>query len=177
MTKKELRCQMKRCNLSLGERERAEASAKIFDRVEHLPAFAAARCVAVYCALADEPATIERLESWLKGRRVVVPRVEGELLQFYDYDPARLGSGAFGIAEPTTAMKPCDASQIDLMIIPGTAFTAVGDRMGRGRGFYDRYLSQAGMRALKVGVCYAHQIVAQLPVEPHDVAMDVVITQ
>ena len=61
------------------------------------------------------------------------------------------------------------------MIVPGTAFTAAGARMGRGRGYYDKYLALPGVHAVKIGVCYAHQLVGELPAEPHDVAMDAII--
>ena len=81
-----------------------------------------------------------------------------------------------GIAEPDVDAEPCEPSEIDLIVVPGTAFTQAGARMGRGRGYYDKYLSQPGFRGVKVGVCYAHQLVGELPVEPHDVFMDYVIT-
>lgn len=176
MTKKELRAQMRKRNLSLLPEQRAAASERIFGRIAGLEAFAAARCVALFCALPDEPATEGALAQWRAAKRIVVPRVEGDAMRFYDYNPAALAAGAFGIAEPGDAATLCDPAQIDLVVVPGTAFTAAGARMGRGRGYYDKYLSKSGLRAVKVGVCYAHQVVAKLPVEPHDVEMDQVIT-
>lgn len=68
------------------------------------------------------------------------------------------------------------AGEIDLVVCPGVAFTADGRRLGRGRGYYDRYLGDPVFRGFRVGVCYAHQLVDDLPVEPHDVRMDRVIT-
>ena len=56
------------------------------------------------------------------------------------------------------------------------AFTADGLRCGRGRGYYDQYLSLAGFRAVKIGICFAHQLVDALPAEPHDIRMDRVVT-
>lgn len=72
--------------------------------------------------------------------------------------------------------RPCPAGEIDLVVCPGVAFTADGRRLGRGRGYYDRYLGDPVFRGFRVGVCYAHQLVDDLPVEPHDVRMDRVIT-
>lgn len=207
---------MRARNRSLTTAVRAEASERIFARVERTAAFSAARCVALFCALGDEPATEDALARWSAGaRRVVVPRVEGDMMQFYDYNPSALRTGAFGILEPVVvdgaaevdealvaaarpsgiavsepavakhplsiaapvvARTPCDPADIDLIVVPGVAFTAEGARMGRGKGFYDKYLSQAGFRAVKIGVCYAHQLVPVLPVEAHDVAMDRVVT-
>ena len=145
-------------------------------RLEALADFKAARCVAAFCALPDEPATEEALARWSACKRVVVPRVEGDTMQFYDYSPAAMQAGAFGIAEPAVAGLPCSPAEIDLIVVPGTAFTLAGARLGRGRGYYDKYLASAGFRAVKIGVCYAHQIVAELPVEAHDVFMDKVIS-
>lgn len=100
---------------------------------------------------------------WGSARRIVVPRVGGDAMRFFDYVPGALRAGAFRIAEPDGDAMPCEPSEIDLIVVPGTAFTQAGARMGRGRGFYDKYLSQPGFRGVKVGVCYAHQLVGALP--------------
>lgn len=175
MTKNELRREMKRRNLSLSAEERAEASGRIFAGVASTAAFAAARTVALYCALPDEPATEGVLQGWASSKRLVVPRVEGDAMRFFDYDVATLVCGAFGIAEPGPSARECPPGRIDLIVVPGTAFTEAGARMGRGRGYYDRYLAQPGFRAVKVGVCFAHQLVGGLETEPHDVPMDLVV--
>lgn len=174
MTKKELRAAMKLRNRTMTPQQRVAAAVRIFSQVAAMPAFAAARCVGLFCALPDEPPTDEMLAAWNGTKRLVVPRVEDEQMRFCDYDSATLCVGAFGIAEPGAAAGLCDPSEIDLLVVPGVAFTTSGARMGRGKGYYDKYLSQSGFRATKVGVCYAHQLVAELPVEPHDVPMDVV---
>lgn len=176
MTKKELRSAMRARNLAVPPGQRAAASERIFSRIEGLEAFRTARTVGIFCSLADEPDTAEVLARWRAVKRVVVPRVEGDVMRFFDYDPRTLRPGAFGVGEPGPDARLCKPREIDLVIVPGTAFTASGLRCGRGRGYYDRYLSQPGMRAVKTGVCYAHQLVGELPAEPHDVAMDMIIT-
>lgn len=175
MNKDELRAAMKRLNRALAAEERRAASQRIFACVAASPEFAAARCVGVFCSLPDEPDTSAALAAWCKQKRIVVPRVEGDTMQFCEYLPDALCRGAFGIAEPGSGAPVCPPGEIDLLIVPGVAFTRSGARLGRGRGFYDRYLSLPGMRAVRFGVCYPHQLVAQLPVEPHDAAMDRVI--
>ncbi len=166
---------MRALNRALPAAERTAASERIFGAVERMAAFRAARCVALYCALPDEPATRSTIERWkAMGRRVVVPRVEGDAMRFFDWDPGQLAAGAFGIEEPAAGAVCCPPGAIDLVAVPGVAFTAAGDRLGRGRGYYDRYLSQPAFRGFKVGVCYAHQLTETLPVEPHDVRMDAV---
>ena len=166
---------MRRLNRALDSRQRLRASAAIFSAVERLPEFRAARTVAVFAALPDEPATDEVLARWASTRRVVLPRVEGDAMRFYACRPDALVFGAFGILEPQ-GERPCPAGEIDLVVCPGVAFTADGRRLGRGRGYYDRYLGDPAFRGFRVGVCYAHQLVDGLPVEPHDVRMDRVIT-
>ena len=166
---------MRQLNRALDSRQRLRASAAIFSAVERLPEFRAARTVAVFAALPDEPATDEVLARWASTRRVVLPRVEGDAMRFYACRPDALVFGAFGILEPQ-GERPCPAGEIDLVVCPGVAFTADGRRLGRGRGYYDRYLGAPGFRGVRVGVCYAHQLVDDLPVEPHDVRMDRVIT-
>lgn len=166
---------MRQLNRALDSRQRLRASAAIFSAVERLPEFRAARTVAVFAALPDEPATDEVLARWASTRRVVLPRVEGDAMRFYACRPDALVFGAFGILEPQ-GERPCPAGEIDLVVCPGVAFTADGRRLGRGRGYYDRYLGDPAFRGFRVGVCYAHQLVDDLPVEPHDMRMDRVIT-
>jgi len=134
----------------------------------------AARRFSARCPTSRRPGAA--LARWSAAKRIVVPRVEGDAMRFYDYAPGELCRGAFGIAEPSVAERPCDPAEIDFIVVPGVAFTAAGARMGRGRGYYDKYLSQSGFRGVKAGVCYAHQLVVELPVELHDVFMDYVVT-
>lgn len=203
MNKNDLRHAMKRLNLLLPEEQKQAAAERIFADIEALSVFQKARCVACFCALPDEPPTEAVLRRWSLERRVVVPRVEGDTMRFYDYRPDALVRGAFGIAEPvvaedsaaagsfgvggaTDADAPepcrtpleacalCPPEAIDLLVVPGVAFTREGARLGRGKGYYDRYLAQDEVHAYCVGVCFAHQLVDELPVEPHDRAMDAV---
>ena len=69
-----------------------------------------------------------------------------------------------------------ESSWPDAVIVPGLAFTAAGDRLGQGGGWYDRFLSTVRTDCTKIGVCFAEQIVDALPIEAHDVAMDHVVT-
>ena len=119
MTKKELRAAMKKQNLSLSPEERAAASGRIFRRVAESGPFGTARCVAFFCALPDEPATEEALVRWGSAKRIVVPRVGGDAMRFFDYAPGALRAGAFGIAEPDVDAEPCEPSEIDLIVVPG----------------------------------------------------------
>lgn len=176
MTKNELRRTMKALNRAMDAGARAAASARIIARMEALDAFARARTVGLFCAMGDEPDLTGALQRWRATKRLAVPRVEGATMRFFDYDPQTLFPGAFGILEPGPSARLCRPEEIDLLIVPGVAFTADGRRCGRGRGYYDQYLALAGFRAVKIGVCFAHQLIDALPCEPHDIRMDGVVT-
>lgn len=126
---------------------RDERSETLWRHVTALPAMAAAETVLGFTSLPGEPDTTS-LFVWCAatGRLAAVPEAEVE------------------------------ASWPDVVIVPGLAFTAAGDRLGQGGGWYDRFLAEVRDDCIAVGVCFVEQIVESLPVEPHDVAVDHVVT-
>jgi 5-formyltetrahydrofolate cyclo-ligase len=93
-------------------------------------------------------------------------------------DVSQLRAGAWKILEPDARNCPVVApNEIELLLIPGLAFTVDGKRLGRGGGHYDRFLERAQPRAVKIGVCFHAQLVAEMPVEIHDREVDRVITE
>lgn len=105
-------------------------------------------------------------KTWLKERRLTFHRV---------YSFSDLVPGPFGLLEPNPKNEEADLGSLEVIFIPGLAFDVKGYRLGYGGGFYDRVLRETS--ALKVGVCYSFQIVESLPVEPHDVPVDLIITE
>jgi 5-formyltetrahydrofolate cyclo-ligase len=107
----------------------------------------------------------------------VFPRVACEYLSFYRVgDTSQMSRGSFGILEPETSHEEVPTADIKGFLVPGLAFDRQGARLGRGRGFYDRTLF--GVSAVKIGIAYNRQIMQQsLPVEQHDIAMDLVLTE
>ena len=150
-----------------------DASSQIFNKIEDFPEVKEASVIALFVSLADEPITTGIIEHLTHIKRIVIPRIEGEEMNFYDIDEG-LQPGAFGILEPK-ATSPVAPSEIDVMIVPGVAFTLNGARCGRGKGFYDKYISRQGFRAYTIGVCYSCQIVDELPTEEHDKTLNRVI--
>ena len=151
--------------------EKMALSAQIFSKLDSCDKIHNASVVAIFISLEDEPQTatfIEQLSG--KNKRVVVPRIEGEEMNFYDISDG-VKTGSFGIMEPISE-HPIEPSEIDVMIVPGVVFTPDGMRCGRGKGFYDRYLSREGFRAYTIGVCYPCQIVESIPREEHDKKLD-----
>ena len=168
--RKEIRARL----LLLQSKEKESRSVLIADEVRSHLAVSGAKVIALYSPLVDEPLLWPLVEELSKRMLVLLPKVEGDVMNFYSYDPLNLVSGAFGIMEPKGGDTVLP-HEIDVVLVPGVAFTKSGARMGRGKGFYDKYLSQKEFRGLKIGVCYNEQIVDELPVEPHDVRMDSVI--
>ncbi len=168
------------------------------ERIEALPRFAEARTVALYSSLWGEVPTDGMLRRWHGVKRLALPVVlSGEEMVFREYTgEGNLTPGAFGILEPASVSSrhsppschPDRAgkgdegylvppAEIDLMLVPGVAFDAEGRRLGRGGGFYDRYLSRPDAAHIyKVGLCRSGALVPEVPAEAHDVTMDIVIT-
>src|ERR1700744_1569681 len=83
-------------------------------------------------------------------------------------------SGKFGVREPSSACPEIPMDQFNLVLVPGMAFDLQGNRLGRGRGFYDRLLT--GVSGIKCGVCYDGQLWPEIPTEPHDAKVDFIVT-
>lgn len=174
MEKSEIRRNIKRLRMMLSDMEKEEAAAEVFAQLENTAAFIMADNILIYNSLPDELSTISFLRKWKDRKHFFLPRVNGVNLDLLPYIESELEKGAFDIEEPTGS-NLADADDIDMMIIPAVAFDRSGNRLGRGKGFYDRLL--ASTKATKVGVGYEFQLLQELPSEPHDVPMDMVITQ
>lgn len=102
----------------------------------------------------------------------LAPVTEGD--EMYACRVGEMVKGAFGVPEPFDK-TPFDKKDIDLVIVPGVAFDKEGNRMGFGKGYYDRFLKD--MKAVKAGVCHAFQLMDKIPSAPHDVKMDMIVTE
>ena len=174
MEKNEIRRKVKGLKSMLLEAEKLQAADEVFDRLEQTAAFLMADKILMYHSLPDELSTVRFLRKWRDRKRFFLPRVNGVNLDILPYDESRLEHGAFHIEEPT-GTNTVSPDEIEMVVVPGVAYDRSGNRLGRGRGFYDRLL--ASTRATKVGVGYEFQLVDSIPAEPHDVKMDLVITQ
>jgi len=159
--------------------------------IEKLPAWKKADRVLLFLSLPREIDTGPLLDAALAaGKKVYVPRVSGSELEFFRLR-ATDGSwerGPFGLREPPAvpaeALDVTDARTPTLVIVPGLAFDAAGNRLGRGKGFYDRFLArflpdQAGAAdpvAVTLGLCLPEQLVSRVPTGPRDWRMDALCT-
>ncbi len=118
------------------------------------------------------------LESLAAGRPIALPRFDAGLGRYVAAGvtdlPADLATGKFGIREPAPHCPVLGARQVDWILVPGVAFDRQGNRLGRGQGFYDRLLAE--IQGVRCAVAFDEQLVRELPAEPHDRRMDLVVT-
>lgn len=174
MEKREIRRRIKNLRLMLSELEKEAAAEEVFSRLEKTAAFMMADNVLMYHSLPDELSTIRFLKKWQNRKHFFLPRVNGVNLEILPYEESRLELGSFHIEEPT-GNDLTDIDDIELMVVPAVAFDRKGNRLGRGKGFYDRLLATS--KATKVGVGYEFQLLDSIPSESHDIPMDMIITQ
>ncbi len=173
MTKHELRQQIRR----LKQLHAGDDSQCIINRLKHLPALSDAQVLLLYCALPDEVQTQSLInELALQGKTILLPKViDGSMMEVRCYtNPQDLAAGVYGILEPIG--EPfTDYASIDVAIIPGMAFDSEGHRLGRGKGYYDRFLTQLTPKTIKIGLCFPWQRVDDVPTDENDISMDFVI--
>lgn len=174
MRKEEIRRRIKAQKSLLSMKEKSEAAAKVFDSLEHSAAFMLADNILLYHSLPDELSTHEFIDRWHNKKHFFLPRVNGVNLEILPYDQSTLRLGAFHIEEPS-GDELTSIENIEMVVVPAIAYDHRGNRVGRGKGFYDRLL--ADTKATKVGVVYDFQLVDDIETEPHDVKVDVVITE
>ena len=148
-------------------------SAAICQRASRLPVFCKASTVMLYYSAHSEVDTSLLFAlSEKAGKKICAPRVLDEATMEAAYvDEGGLQRGNFGIWEPTGKV----AKNIDLVIVPGVVFDKQGHRIGYGKGYYDRFLRDRKVATL--GLAYACQVVPEIPAEPHDVKLDMIITE
>ena len=125
-----------------------------------------AKVIASYWPQTNEPDTYD-FNNWVEliGKRLITPRVRGETLEFAEGAVSR---GSFGILEPTG--KRALILEADLILVPALAIDSFGNRLGKGKGFYDRAL--VGVKAPKYGVIFDSEFLDEIPTEDHDLALD-----
>lgn len=176
--KQNIRVALRKLNkLTLTEAYRAEAAQAIVRSLVATEMWQKAHRIGLYEALPDEPSLQTLLEN-PGDKELFIPRVEdAETIAFYPYSPESLQEGgAFGIKEPTQAKEDAvDPTHLDLIVVPGMAFTPEGVRLGRGKAYYDRFLQKAPQTQL-IGVTFRYRLLPSLPSDSWDHLMDLVLT-
>lgn len=174
MDKTSIRTFVKASKRNISPSERIASEKIIFDKIEQLPIFAASQHILLYHSLPDELPTHSTIDRWSKTKHIYLPRVEGNDLSILRYNPNNLTTGSFNITEPT-GNDYVALDSIQLAIIPGIAFDCKGNRIGRGKGYYDRLLKDNN--SYKIGVAFDCQFFDEVfDTQPHDISMDIIIT-
>jgi 5-formyltetrahydrofolate cyclo-ligase len=177
--KRRTRAEVRSARDGMAAEIRGRGSAAASLRAIEAPEVATARVVLAYFAL---PAEIDPLAAvWAMRRRgatIAYPRVEAPgILGVYAVDDERdLVPGTFGLSHPGELATPVELHHIDVVIVPGMAFDERGRRLGYGGGYYDRLLPRLRPDCARVGVAFDEQILAEIPAEPHDGAVDLIVT-
>jgi 5-formyltetrahydrofolate cyclo-ligase len=172
-----LRAEMRRIRAELTPSERTRGSQGVEERLFELELFRAPRTVMVFASFGSEVPTddiIRRLSR--DGHAVLLPVVQGDGLRAVRYQPGgAMVDTTRGPREPANGV-PVDPQQIDVVITPGLAFDRTGARLGYGGAYYDRFLSWLGARVTTIGIGFHQQLVAEVPADPADVRVDLVVT-
>lgn len=174
MDKKELRKEIRLLKSTFTAEEKRVLSSEIMERLEKNEHFINARWMVCYWSLPDEVYTHDFINRWAAEKNILLPCVCGEELElrlFSGKENLCPGEG-YAIPEPKGECFTV-YEKIDLVIVPGMAFDKWGNRLGRGKGYYDRFLKNC--TAYKIGICFPFQFRDIVPVDPLDVPMDEII--
>ncbi len=182
LAKAQLRLDMLERLRALDEHEHHRLSAELCQRVLEIPEIQNTSGVMAYLAQPPEPNLDPLLTHFLEHNvSISVPHVgdqgHGMLpIELKSLDPSELDVDRFGIRAPCIHKKISPAS-IDVVVIPGVAFGSDGSRLGRGGGFYDRFLNSLSEHTLRIGACFSVQNTASVPTKSHDLGVDLVVTE
>lgn len=172
MNKVELRKEIRNKKKNYSKDTLIEYSRCIIENLEKHPKFRAAQTILLYHSLTDEVYTHELIEKWKNNKRIILPVVNGADLDLKEYK-GQMEMGAFNIMEPT-GNKWTEYNKIELAVVPGMAFDKEGNRLGRGKGYYDKILCK--LNCYKIGICFPFQLYKEIPTEIHDIKMDEIIS-
>lgn len=174
--KVQIRNQVKFAKRLLSQAQKLSESQKVFSELELMQEFVLAKRILCYWSLPDELQTQLFIDKWYSKKKIYLPRIDNNELKVIRYSGIEfMQTGSFGILEPKGDCIE-DLRKIDLIIVPGVAFSNNGNRLGRGGGYYDRLL-QKTPKAYKIGVGYSVQLKESVPVLPHDIKMDSILIQ
>ncbi len=178
--KQRLRGKLLKCRREFPFRKRERNSREILQRIYREPAYRSAKTVMAYVPMDDEIRLYPLLEDCLRrGKKLAIPLITGKGRMEAVCVPSMqsLVKGAYGILtvrEEERRLLPPE--QIDCVIVPGAGFTRRGERLGLGGGYYDRFLNRCP-KAVRIAPAFSFQVEAELPVESHDIRVDLIVTE
>jgi 5-formyltetrahydrofolate cyclo-ligase len=177
LTKQEIRSKIQLKLKNQKEEDRKRKSGRIKNKLFKTRFFKKAKIVMFYVSFNGEVITKEMIQETRRlGRKVVVPVCEKDKIirACLLGDNSRMVKGPYGISEPAEK-KLVNLKDLDLVVVPGIAFTKEGARLGRGKGYYDRFLKKLPDKTVSIGLAFGFQVLSTLPASPHDVSVNKVI--
>jgi len=178
LTKEQVRIKIVSKLRNQKEEERLKKSRKILTKFFRLDRVKKAKRIMFYIALDAEVKTDRMIEKALKmGKEIAVPACASKQCKI---SPCKMGlnvklkRGPYGIYEPVTK-KVISLSKLDVVVVPGVAFDDRGNRLGRGKGYYDRFLTRLPQKTYRVGLAFDFQILPSIPLSRHDTGVDKVV--
>jgi 5-formyltetrahydrofolate cyclo-ligase len=183
--KSALRKSLRAALSSIGEEERHRKSVAAGALLHATPEFRAARVVMLFLSVPGEIETASiALRCWQEGKTVVVPKVSWDQRRMMpmeihsltsDVTTVEHGPNKVALREPIQG-TPMPAGMIDLVLVPALGYTPTGQRIGRGMGFYDRFLAQRDFLGVACGLAFEDQVVEALPTQDHDQPVGMLVT-
>jgi len=180
-SKADLRATVRATLATISSEARQGASHTACARLMQLPAFESAAVVMLFMPLKDEVDLLPlALRCFQMGKTVCVPRVNWErrdmiAVEVMSFDDHVMEVDEHGVRSPRDG-RPVVVNTIDLVVVPGVAFDAQGNRLGRGGGYYDRFLKRLATSTATIGLAFDQQIVDEVPVDERDIRVDMVVT-
>ncbi len=170
---------MREISAAMEPSERHHCDKEICRRILSLSEYRDAKNIFVYVSISAEVATDELILSMLRdGKNVFVPLCEvgGAMEAVKISDVSELHAGLYGICEPPQDNEHAHPESLDIIIVPAVAYSYGGARLGRGGGYYDRYINRA-KGVTTIGVCRENNLLKTMETEAHDERVDIIITE
>jgi len=180
VTKKEIRQQLRAKMAGVSPAELHERSIQACSRLAQTPEYAHSEIIMVFLSLpAEVDTTLLVLQSWRDRKRVLAPKVSWEQRRMLpiqiDSLSDDLSESVLGLREPADGV-PIPLANIDMVIVPGIGFDLKGNRLGRGRGFYDRFRAHRDWAGIACGLALEDQVLEEVPVSEHDRKIQMLVT-
>ena len=180
MDKVQLRQQLQSKLLKMTDELRAEKSKKAFKNLISLPQFQQASVIMMYLTMPNEIDTSDAVfYAWQQKKTVVVPKISWQQRHMIPVEINSLEKGfsteVGGLRNPIKG-QPMPFEEIDLVVTPGLGFDKMGNRLGRGGAYYDRFFANKKLNACKCGFAFSEQVVESVPVQQHDMSVDFLVT-
>ncbi len=163
---------------ALSEADRQAKSIKIAEQLESQEVFQNAKSVLFYYSVQSEVSTLDLLSQFVKKKSLFLPRLYDEKTfmtpRFSSFD--ELEPNRYGVPEPPIPSEFNESPKLDLIIVPGVAFDREGNRLGMGKGYYDRFLENYD-GVPKMALAYSEQVLDSVPKEPYDIGIDFIVTE